>query len=429
MNRARLFWLVLCVAALSVACGPKKSTDAAKGANGEETSAAPLSPEQIQEEIREAIAASDPTARGNKLEELVDRLPKGSPAYEFVARALIQTWAITGDLERMEAAADRITIQEDVEGAELLNAMAYAYAEAGTKLTEARMQVTSALNILDRMEKQEWRGVDATDWLAEIDRRRGYYLDTLAWIDVKRGHLPEGIAVLREAVKRADLAAIRFHLGYALQQNGDTEGAAREFARAAALGGEDSEKAEKALAAIEGVDHEKLLEQARSDIADSARKRILARAIDEDIPEFTLTDWDGNPAGSEAMDPNAVYIIDFWASWCGPCKEEFPILQEVHDKYRGNPRVKFLMVSVDQELDDAKEFIQDGKYTMPVAHEGKGNVALKFDVEGLPTLFIINDNRIRFRHVGYNPELDSILPTQIDALLDGSVGPTKAEVP
>jgi len=97
-----------------------------------------------------------------------------------------------------------------------------------------------------------------------------------------------------------------------------------------------------------------------------------------------------------------VVLVDFWASWCVPCKTSFPALDALYKQYRDRGLV-VLAVNVDERRADAEAFLAARPHTMPIALDPKGDAAKAFDVRGMPTSFLIDRaGRIRFVHSGYS---------------------------
>jgi thiol-disulfide isomerase/thioredoxin len=98
-----------------------------------------------------------------------------------------------------------------------------------------------------------------------------------------------------------------------------------------------------------------------------------------------------------------VVVLNFWATWCGPCVAEMPHLEQAVAKYRSDPRVAFLAVSIDEKKLAVRSFLQKNRYTMPAAYDD--NAAKSFGVRGIPATFFIDRNGvIQFYEEGFGAE-------------------------
>jgi thiol-disulfide isomerase/thioredoxin len=126
-----------------------------------------------------------------------------------------------------------------------------------------------------------------------------------------------------------------------------------------------------------------------------------------------LKDLDGNEVSLTSLKGKTV-IVDFWATWCGPCLASFPAMQKAVEKFSGNDKVKFLFVNtwerVEDKIQNAKDFIAKNKYPFQVLMDLDNSVITSYKVSGIPTKFIIDKNgNIRFKSVGYNGDPDAMV--------------------
>ncbi|HEV3145269.1 MAG TPA: TlpA disulfide reductase family protein [Gemmataceae bacterium] len=113
-----------------------------------------------------------------------------------------------------------------------------------------------------------------------------------------------------------------------------------------------------------------------------------------------------------------VVLVDFWATWCGPCVQMVPHEKELVQRLEGQPFL-ILGVSADHEQDDLKKFLNEKGIAWPNIYDGlKGPLADAWQVHAFPTIFIIDAKGIiRFKQEGYGPASASKIDNAIDKLL------------
>jgi peroxiredoxin len=135
-------------------------------------------------------------------------------------------------------------------------------------------------------------------------------------------------------------------------------------------------------------------------------KKILANprvARDAMAPEFSVPTADG---GQFSLTANAgrIVVIDFWATWCPPCRESVPEIKELLRKYPADKLV-VLSASADKDEKTWRSFISKKEMTWPQFFDKDGRLAEMFGVDGYPTYVVIDRDRfIRKRLVGMNPQ-------------------------
>ncbi|WP_186758487.1 TlpA family protein disulfide reductase [Echinicola salinicaeni] len=110
-------------------------------------------------------------------------------------------------------------------------------------------------------------------------------------------------------------------------------------------------------------------------------------------------DLNGNPVNMESLRGKTVFI-NLWATWCPPCRAEMPHIASLHEKLKDEKNIAFLMVSLDQEIEKAKKFIEDKSFNFPVVHASYG-LNSSFKHESIPTTMVISpEGKMVFRHEG-----------------------------
>jgi len=110
---------------------------------------------------------------------------------------------------------------------------------------------------------------------------------------------------------------------------------------------------------------------------------------DKKAPDFSLKDLNGKKVGLKQF-RGKILFLNFWATWCGPCKEEMPSLEVLHQQFKEKSFV-LLTISVDYEGEKpVQEFINKHRYTFPVLLDPKCETLDLFEVKGIPTTFLID---------------------------------------
>jgi len=138
--------------------------------------------------------------------------------------------------------------------------------------------------------------------------------------------------------------------------------------------------------------------------------------MDQPAPEFALKNLKDETV-SLKQQQGQVVLLNFWATWCGPCKLEMPHLQKFYDKYKEKGLV-VLAVSTDKAQKAVPPFIEEHKYTFPVLYSD-GTVESSYSVYGVPIVYLVDrQGAIRYKHMGYTPNNMLELEVEIRKLLD-----------
>lgn len=149
----------------------------------------------------------------------------------------------------------------------------------------------------------------------------------------------------------------------------------------------------------------KLRAQARKVVAQELARSML----NQPMIDGNLTTLDGRPIRISDW-KGKVVLIDYWATWCGPCRKSFPSMQKLYEAYKNNPGVTFAIVNVWERGDDRVKIVNDflknnPSLSFPVYLDKTDAVVSKYGVTGIPTKFFLGkDGRVQFKEVGYLPE-------------------------
>ncbi|WDF77187.1 redoxin domain-containing protein [Mucilaginibacter sp. KACC 22773] len=155
------------------------------------------------------------------------------------------------------------------------------------------------------------------------------------------------------------------------------------------------------------VGYADLMSSLNADLHKEVQANVGKKMISENAPEFALADVNGNKVSLTEL-KGKVVILDFWATWCGPCKKSFPAMQRVVNKYKDDPNVKFLFIDTWEDIPnpakDVKAFIAKNNYSFQVLlDDKKSNVVGMFGITGIPAKFVIDGNgKVRFKLTGFD---------------------------
>ena len=126
-------------------------------------------------------------------------------------------------------------------------------------------------------------------------------------------------------------------------------------------------------------------------------------AVDESTaPDFTLESLDGEHVRLEEL-RGQVVLINFWASWCGPCRQEMPVLDRLHQRYQSTG-FTVLGINVEGEVAPAKSIVDKTAVTFPVLIDAGQSVSKLYDLKAMPSTVVVDrDGKVRFVHRGYKP--------------------------
>jgi len=112
-----------------------------------------------------------------------------------------------------------------------------------------------------------------------------------------------------------------------------------------------------------------------------------------------------------------VVYLDFWASWCGPCRQSFPWMETMNSTY-GAQGLEIITVNLDRNRADADRFLKQFHPTFDLRFDPKGELAEQYKVQGMPSSVLIDRHGVtRFMHVGFRPVDGAIYEAQLRELL------------
>lgn len=162
-------------------------------------------------------------------------------------------------------------------------------------------------------------------------------------------------------------------------------------------------------------------------LIEKMRKEVAKQLISKPAAMFTLKDVNGNIVSLEDYKGKTV-ILDFWATWCGPCKKSFPAMKLAVEKYKDDPGVKFLFIHTWERdgnaTSDAKKYVEEQKYPFTVLMDlkepatGINKVVESYKVNGIPAKFVVDkDSNIRFALTGFSGADDAAVE-ELSAMIE-----------
>jgi thiol-disulfide isomerase/thioredoxin len=153
-------------------------------------------------------------------------------------------------------------------------------------------------------------------------------------------------------------------------------------------------------------------------------EKLSTRRVEQRAPAFSFSAVNGGRVSNESL-RGRVAVLAFWATWCAPCREELPRLDQLYKRYNSNPSVAFFAVDTEGEKDSqlsarkAQAFFTKTGLSLPLV-VSEGDASRNLGVSSLPALLIIDQRGcIRVVHAGYDgaENLESIVGGEITALL------------
>ena len=346
-------------------------------------------------------------------EELLDRLI--SNAGDLVR---LETWSGAGAYSRIT----RLLIDFDVR-----HEVALAFVdEAIVGLKEDRAGLIYPGVSLDEISRTR------ENWIASMERLRGLVL-------VGLDRHAEAEEIFRQLVANAPRSDRLAALGELLAEQGSKKEAYEILVAALGHDAQDERlrsNADRIREIVEDLalslnrDDGRLdahIDSIRVEVADAARQHLIDDRLDRVAPDFDLTDTEGNQWRLSELEGKVV-VLNYWATWCGPCRQEFPHYSSMVDAYSSADDVVFLAITTDEDQSLTREFLRENDYRFTVLFD-EGS-ATDFHVTGIPAHFIIGpEGRIQYATSGfpgaekYNEEMR----WRIDALRTGGVAPAELD--
>ena len=248
----------------------------------------------------------------------------------------------------------------------------------------------------------------------------GHKLHTYGFVLMQQEKYAKAVPVLKDAIEnlKEEEAYINARYVEALHLAGQNDEALEEAERLIAAG-KSNEKIkslyeelwvvlEKPKAAFE-ANLSKLESMAKAE----KKAELAKKMISEKAPDFTLQNMKGETVALSELKGKTL-ILDFWATWCGPCIKSFPAMDQAVTKYKDNDKVQFLFINSWEKGEDKKEkvknFIAKKDVDFNVLFDEDDAIINAYKVDGIPTKFVVDpDGNIRFKSVGFGGNNEQIV--------------------
>jgi len=354
------------------------------------------------------FAERDNAKRIGLIEEYMSRFQPTGSELGTMQTALVTACSRAGEYDK---AADVLSVMENpLPG--LYNAIAWSLIEKGEDLHKAVGWAKTGVEILRKdADSRKPSYMSQKDWNRRKDYQLAAILDTYAFGEFKLGHLDEAEKAFEESYALAGGGVeIGEHLMECYVENGKREKAmavADELVRRGTSNERIIDLYRSSYVAANGSEagFSERLADARAFALEEVKKELRKSLVNEPAIDFALKDLEGKTVRLADL-RGKVVVLDFWATWCGPCKRSFPYLQKIYDGHKENGDIAIFAVNTWERVREedreatVRKFIAENSYTFPVLLDT--DLVEQYGVEGIPTKFVIDRKGfIQFKSIGF----------------------------
>ena len=236
----------------------------------------------------------------------------------------------------------------------------------------------------------------------------GMYLDTYGWILYKQEKYLDALGYFKEAisVNEGNQKDTEYLERYFLAQDKVEKMLLENLVKAAKADQEHKTRLRRIYVQEKKSEEgfERYISAMEAEGKAKAQEEILKKMLNKKSPNFEIRDLAGKSVSLKSLQ-GKVLVIDFWATWCGPCLASFPGMQKAVSQYKDDKDVVFLFVGTWDEEKNVKEWAEKNKdkYSFYILYDKENKMVGSFEVDGIPNKFVIDKKgQIRFNSSGFN---------------------------
>jgi thiol-disulfide isomerase/thioredoxin len=346
-------------------------------------------------------------------------------------QTLATAFGLAKNNEKFEEYSNKITDKSTL--ASTYNTYAWASAEAKNNLVFAAKISKKSLALIEEAKKDPVPPyyASADEYIKGLNGTYASYADTYAVLLDLMGKKEEALAFQEDAVNKNNFSSADMNARYVnfLAKNGKNDQVIT-FAERFVKEGQGNEQIKADLKSVyKSAAHFDSYYAGLEKVAmDRERAKYTKEMINMPAPTFALMNLKGEKVNLSSL-KGKVVIVDYWATWCGPCIASFPGMQKAVDKYKNDPNVVFLFINTWQTEENREKVVKDWLATTTYSFnilldtknkedQSKFDVISKYEVTGIPTKFIVDGNgNIRFKKIGFSGSADGVVK-ELDVMID-----------
>jgi len=400
----------------------------------------------VNEIMEKYYAETDPVKKKGLLDEIVQKANSDDQNWKAIKENIdyyklltVSAYANQKKWDEFKKAVEESSVTDKGRLALFYNNTAWEMQETGENLAYAeeisRMATLYAQGEMKNPTSKKPESMTASQWQKQNEFIYAMYADTYAMVLYRTGSYKKGLPYARDAaitINKENSAG--YNNTYALLaekvlppkqykkeieqfvKDGKSTTEMKDILKRTYKKEQKSEAGfDDYMASLQKENYMKMIEELRKSI------------LNEAAPSFALLDLDGKKINVSDL-KGKVVIVDFWATWCGPCKASFPAMQKMVTKFKDNADVQFVFIDSwergENKQKNAADFVLNNKYSFHVLLDTDDKVVEQFKVEGIPTKFVIDKNgSIRFKSIGFDGSDDKLVQ-ELSAMIDLASGNT-----